>query len=159
HFPPGFSLALAALGRFGLEPGIGPRWLNAALLGATAGLVAYLALLYSRSRISALLAGLLAAGMTDMLGVYTMALSEPLYLFSSILALATLAAYLNGPRIGLLAATGLLGGIAFLDRFVGIALVASGTVALLIWAGPTIWTRLRAGFVFAVVSCAPMAAG
>ena len=87
HFPPAFPSVLAFFGFLGVDPVNAARWVNALLFGASAGLLGILAWRMTPS----LTAGLVLAGLfvlcADLLQVYAMAMSEPLFIFLSLMAI------------------------------------------------------------------------
>ena len=151
HFPPGFTLVLAALGRLGLDPLTGARVVNALALGAIVALVGLVVRWQTGSVPAALAGSVLAAAGVDLLALSGSALSEPLFILLALAGLVALAVYLDQPRPALLAGASALVAAAFLTRYVGIALVFAGAAALL-------WRRrwLAAG-VFGAATMAPVA--
>ena len=151
HFPPGFTVALAALGRLGLDPLTGARVVNALALGGIVLLIGLIVRARTDSVPAALVASVLAAAAVDLLALSGSALSEPLFLLLALGGLVALAAYLDHPRPALLAGASALVAAAFLTRYVGIALVAAGVAGL-------VWRRrwLAAGL-FGVATVAPVA--
>src|SRR5512141_1115463 len=87
HFPPAFPAVLAFFGTLGIDPLHAVRWVNALLFGASAFVLGILAWRMTPS----LTAGLVLAGLFvlsgDLLQVYTAAMSEPLFIFLSLLSL------------------------------------------------------------------------
>lgn len=152
HFPPLFTMLLAALGTLGLDPLDGARLVNAL---AFAGLVLLVGLVV-RSRTgsvsAALVASVLAVAAVDLLTYSASGLSEPLFILLGLASLVVLAAYLDRPSPALLAGASALVGAAFLTRYVGIALVMAG-VAILVWR-----RRWLAAALFGAVAVAPVAA-
>lgn len=142
HFPPGFSSVLAFFGLFGLDPLRGTRFVNALLFGINAGLLGILVWRMTPS----LTAGLVAAGLFiangDLLQVHTAAMSEPLFIFLSLLAFWTFDLYFELPPSSVgrgisgewwwLVACGAFAGMAYLTRYAGLALVATFLVAIVI---------------------------
>ncbi len=142
HFPPGFSSVLAFLGLFGLDPLRGTRFVNALLFGINAGLLGILIWRMTPS----LTAGLVAAGLFvtsgDMLPVHVAAMSEPLFIFLSLLSFWTFDLYFELPPSSVgrgisgewwwLVACGALAGMAYLTRYAGLALVVTYLVAIVI---------------------------
>lgn len=142
HFPPGFSSVLAFFGLFGLDPLRGTRFVNALLFGINAGLLGILVWRMTPS----LTAGLVIAGLFlvngDMLQLHAAAMSEPLFIFFSLLAFWTFDLYFELPPSSVgrgisgewwwLAACGALAGLAYLTRYAGLALAATFLVAILI---------------------------
>lgn len=142
HFPPGFSSVLAFFGLFGLDPLRGTRFVNALLFGINAGLLGILVWRMTPS----LTAGLVAAGLFvangDLLQVHTAAMSEPLFIFLSLLAFWAFDLYFELPPSSVgrgisgewwwLVACGAFAGMAYLTRYAGLALVATFLVAIVI---------------------------
>ena len=143
HFPPGFSSVLAFFGLFGLDPLRGTRFVNALLFGANAGLLGILAWRMTPSLTAGLVLAALFVGSGEMLQVHGFAMSEPLFIFFSLLSLWMFDIYFERPpsRFGwkgsgkgrwwlIFCAT--FTGMAYLTRYAGLALVAAFVVALFI---------------------------
>lgn len=133
HFPPAFSSLLAFIGLFGLDPLRGARFLNALLFGLNVVLVGILGWRMTR----ALVPGLLLAGLylvnDSLMRVHATALSEPLFIFLSLLAFWMFDLYIERDAHWLwLVSCGVLVGLAYLTRYAGLALLATFLVALLI---------------------------
>jgi hypothetical protein len=142
HFPPGFSSALAFFGLFGLDPLRGTRFVNALLFGVNAGLLGILVWRLSPSSLMAgIVIALLFVGSGDMLPVHSVAMSEPLFIFFSLMALWMFDIYFERPpsRFGWkgsgkgrwwLVFCAIFTSMAYLTRYAGLALVAAFVVAL-----------------------------
>lgn len=148
HFPPAFSSVLAFIGLFRLDPLRGARFLNALLFGLSIVLMGILGWRMTRS----LGPGLILAGLVlvndSLLSVYASALSEPLFIFLSLLAFWMFDLYLERDAHWLwLVACGILVGFAYLTRYAGLALVATFIVALFILHG-TWRKRLTSSAIF-----------
>jgi 4-amino-4-deoxy-L-arabinose transferase-like glycosyltransferase len=132
HFPPAFPAVLAFFGTLGIDPLHAVRWVNALLFGASAFVLGILAWRMTPS----LTAGLVLAGLFvlsgDLLQVYTAAMSEPLFIFLSLLAIWTFDLYYERDRHWWLGACAIFVGIAYLTRYSGLALIATFVAALLI---------------------------
>ena len=87
HFPPGFSSVLAFFGLFGLDPLRGARLVNALLFGLNAGLLGILAWGMTPSLTAGLVLSALFVANGEMLQVHAVAMSEPLFIFLSLLSL------------------------------------------------------------------------
>ncbi|GIV76497.1 MAG: hypothetical protein KatS3mg050_0891 [Litorilinea sp.] len=159
HFPPLYSLALALVGGLsGTDPWLSGRWLQAALLALSVLGVGGMAYgLARRSGRAALLAGLLWMTSPALLGLYLMAWSEALFLFLGLGGLALLALYLVHPSRRLLALAALAIGLAVVTRYAGLALVATGLVALWWLSEDSRLRRLTDGVFFALLSGLPLA--
>lgn len=152
HFPPLFTMVLAAIARLGPDPLTAARVVNAAAFAGIVLLVAFVVRSRTGSVPAALVASVLAAAAVDLLTYSASALSEPLFILLALAALVVLARWLHEPRPALLGWAGALVAAALLTRYVGIALVVAG-VAALVWR-----RRWVAAGVFGVASVAPVAA-
>ncbi len=129
RFPPGFPFALhlaLASGAGALEAA---RGLNAALLAANLALAAWLARRWSaRAPGAALAVVVLASAAVDALFVHATILSEPLFIFLTLLALAFLSSDAERPKAWKAAAAALAVGLSVLVRFAGVAWIPAGAL-------------------------------
>lgn len=142
HFPPGFPSALMFLGWFGLDPLRGARFLNALLFGLNAGLLGILAWRMTPSLVAGLVMAALFVLNGDLLQVHTFAMSEPLFIFLSLLSFWMFDLYFELPPSSVgrgvagewwwLAACGAFAGLAYLTRYAGLALAATFIVAIVV---------------------------
>ena len=131
HFPPGFSSALAVIGLFGLDPLRGARFLNAILFGFSTALLGILGWRMTRSLVAGLVLAALFVLNGSLLQVYTTAMSEPLFIFLSLLAFWMFDLYFERDTHWLwLVLCGVFVGAAYLTRYAGLALVATFLVVL-----------------------------
>jgi 4-amino-4-deoxy-L-arabinose transferase-like glycosyltransferase len=130
HYPPLLSLTLSGLGLLGLDPYRGARLLNILLLAANTGLIGFLGWRMTHSQTAAILLALLFAINAQLLRIHAYVLSEPLFLFFSLLSFLSFDFSLvthhasRFTRYSLLI-TGLCTGLAFLTRYSGLALIAT----------------------------------
>ena len=145
HFPPLYSLLLAGAGLTGLEL-LGAACLLALLLfGITIFLLGLSIYQLSRSFIFALFGALLLATSDVFLGVYSMALSEALFLTLMLAAFLALSRGLERPSLGWLVGAGLLLSLATLTRYAGASLYLTAILAIVLvgWTGKTLrWKAL-----------------
>lgn len=142
HFPPGYSSALSLIGLSGLDPLRGTRFLNALLFGFNAGLLAILAWRMTPSLTAGLVLAALFVANGEMLQVHAAAMSEPLFLFLSLLAFWMFDLYFERPPSSVgrgvagewwwLVACAVFTGMAYLTRYSGIALAATFLAAIVI---------------------------
>lgn len=142
HFPPGFSSVLAFLGLFGLDPLRGTRFVNALLFGINAALLGILVWRMTPSLTAGLVAAALFVVSGDLLQVHTAAMSEPLFIFLSLLSFWMFDLYFELPPSSVgrgisgewwwLVACGVFAGMAYLTRYAGLALVATFIVTICI---------------------------
>ncbi len=132
HFPPFFS-ALMALGASALSanPAAIGRWLVALLFGANVGIVGFLVWRWTASSALGVIAGIFALFSPVLLEQHLWAMSEPLYLMFLLGTLGLLVRWTSEYGRGLLFAAGLAAGLAYLTRYVGTALIATGVLFLL----------------------------
>lgn len=86
HFPPAFSGTLALIGLAGINPINGARLLNALLFGVNASLLGLLGWRMTKSSIAGIVLAALFIVNDSLLRVHAVAMSEPLFLFFSLLA-------------------------------------------------------------------------
>ncbi len=142
HFPPGFSSALAFFGLFGLDPLRGARFLNALLFGLNAGLLGVLAWRMTPSLSAGVIVAALFVANGDLLQVHAVAMSEPLFIFFSLLSFWMFDLYFERPpsTVGIgvagewwwLVACASFAGLAYLTRYAGLALAATFLVAIFV---------------------------
>ena len=152
-WPPLFPSLLAAFGLLGLSLRVGARWLNAGLFGATI-LLAGLAIRHvtSGSLRGSVFCAFLMAASVDLLRVYSQAGSDPLFIFLAILGLVLLGAHLEQPKPRRLIGAGIAVGLAFLARYPGAVVVATGVLGLLLLGRRGWQARLADTMVFAGLS-------
>ena len=102
HWPPGFSATLATLSLLlKIDPYRSARFLNILIFGANAGVLALLGYKLTHSRLAGIFLSLLFLSNTAFLRLHAQALSEPLYLFVSLLAfLSFYQAFENNHHMG-----------------------------------------------------------
>lgn len=141
HFPPLFSILLALLGLLGIELVTAARWLIALLFGVSILLVGLSTYRLSRSAPFALLGAFLLATSDLHLGVYVMALSEPLFLSLALGAYLLLDEYYQSKKRRWLILSGFFLSLALLTRYAGISLYLSSCLAILLFT-PTHGSKL-----------------
>jgi 4-amino-4-deoxy-L-arabinose transferase-like glycosyltransferase len=133
HFPPGFSSVLAFFGLLGIDPLRGARFVNALLFGLNAALLGILAWRMTPSLTSGLVLSALFVTNGEMLQVHAVAMSEPLFIFLSLMSIWMFDLYFERHHHWLwLIFCAMFVGAAYLTRYAGLALVGTFIVALLI---------------------------
>lgn len=150
HYPPLLSLTLSGFGLFSLDPYRGARLLNILLLAANTGLIGFLGWRMTRSQSAAILLALLFAANAQLLKIHAYVLSEPLFLFFSLLSFlffdfsirnsslitrhsSRFTRYWSLITDNWLLFTGFLTGLAFLARYSGLALAATFLAAIFLF--------------------------
>ena len=132
YFPPGFSLALSALGLFGLDLTEAARWLNILLFAALVWLAGYATWKFSKNFLPAVFVSLILLLSPVLIPVFSWAMSEPLALFCGFLSLVLISKYLNSSyKSFYLILSAAAGAAAFLTRYSAVAFIAAGVLALL----------------------------
>lgn len=166
HFPPAFSGTLALIGLAGIDPINGARLVNTLLFGINAALLGYLGWRMTKSSIAGILLAALFLANDSLLRVHAVAMSEPLFLFFSLLAFLSFDIALTSPGSDnfsrprnkfvatWLVITGLLTSLAYLTRYSGLALVATFVVALILLNDT--WKRRLASTAIYLAGFAPL---
>lgn len=156
-YPPLYPALLAVGSKFGLDPLVGARWLQAAMFGLTIlllGLAAWK--IAATTRWIAVAIVVLVLVSAAILPIYMMAWTEPLFLVLAFSALWVLAKYLTVQKRVYLFVSGALLGLAWLTRYAGAAYVATGMLGLLILLKRPFWLRVRDVAYLGVLATLPM---
>jgi hypothetical protein len=156
HFPPGFSGSLALVGLTGLDPLRGARFINALLFGLNATLLGLLGWRMTKSSIGGIVLVALFIANDSLLRVHAVAMSEPLFLFFSLVAFLFFSFYFEKIKPIWLLATGIVTSLAFLTRYSGLALVATFVVALFLLHDT--WKQRFTSILIFLASYAPLVA-
>jgi hypothetical protein len=97
HFPPAFSSVLAFFGLFGLDPLRGTRFVNALLFGLNTGLLGIIVWRMTPSLTAGIVIAVLFVTSGEMLQIHVTAMSEPLFIFLSLLAFWNFDLYFERP--------------------------------------------------------------
>jgi len=130
QYPPLYPSTIAAFGIIGFDPLIGSRWISALLFAVNATLVAYIIYRTTLSPGASLIGSFFALSSFPMVYIHSMAMSEPLFIFLVFLGFSFLALYLQGSRPWMLYLSALSIGLSCLTRYVGIAFLLTGPVAI-----------------------------
>ncbi|MFN2384831.1 MAG: ArnT family glycosyltransferase [Thermoanaerobaculia bacterium] len=158
RYPPAFPILLAAGGAIFGDTLVGARVLLALLFGANLFLVSLTAYRGGGRLPAAAFAGaLLFASSPDLLELHVAALSEPLFLCCSLLAVLFLARYLSQGRSALLIASGVFLALALTTRYAAIPLVFPMLLAIWTFGPDRVSRRVRDLFVLGVIGGTPFA--
>jgi 4-amino-4-deoxy-L-arabinose transferase-like glycosyltransferase len=138
HFPPMFSVLLAAFQWIGMDAIPAARIINAVLFALNIILVGLLIRRISGSDGFAWIGAGLFALSDSLITVHAYILSEPLFLFLSFLCLICLIQFFESAgslkrRVIWLAVAGLVAALSYLTRYVGGALLGAAVLALLLY--------------------------
>lgn len=147
NYPPMLSIAIAAVSLAGLEALQSVEALNIFLFGANIFLTGFILLQITRQPAFALLGALFFAVSEPLFRIHSFAMSEPLYLFLGFLSLIFLKNSLEHSGWGWPVAAGALAGLAFLTRYVGVALFGTALLSFLVLL-PAWKERIRSTLLF-----------
>jgi 4-amino-4-deoxy-L-arabinose transferase-like glycosyltransferase len=154
QWPPLFSILLAIQGMLGMDLLSGARALNIFLFGASILLAGTMVRSHPGTLWTAVLASFMMLTSTTLLGVHSMAWSEPLFIFFGFLGLFLLELYLSrDSKAWLLAASAGSIALAFLARYAGASLVATGIIGIFLFHRGSNTRKILDCILFAAVSC------
>jgi len=136
HFPPLLSILLAGMGLAGMDLLVSARVLITLLFGIDILLVGLSVYRISHSIGFACLGAILLAVSDLHLGVYSFALSEPLFLTLMLAAYLLLSLTFDHPHWSWPLLTGLLLSLAYLTRYAGVSLVITSALVLVMLRPP-----------------------
>lgn len=155
-FPPGFSVALAGLGLINVPVFDAGRFLNAVLFGLNTALVGWLLFRATRSGLLAILGSWMFMYARNIVQIHSWVMSEPLFIFLSLMTVVLLDLYLQRGKLALLILASLVIGYAGLTRYVGLSLVPAACLTIL-WLNPKKSVKgWRDVLIVGVVSLAPV---
>lgn len=156
QYPPLFPTVLAGLGLLGVDPVDGSRWLNAILFAGNIALAGLWVWAATRSLEFSLSSTLLVMTSFPMVQIHSMAWSEPLFIFLALLGLLFLALYIQEPNGLTLVAACATASLALLTRYAGVALTATGVMAMLLLGKRLGSQRILDIALFGALSCLPV---
>lgn len=132
-FPPGFSLSMSAIGLTGMAPLDASRYLNSFLFGANIFLVGLILLKLTRSIPISLSGSLITLTFISLVKIHSWVMSEPLFIFLTLLSLLSFIYYWEKGNWVALILTGFLIGLSTITRYIGLVLplVISGAILFL----------------------------
>lgn len=157
HFPPLYPFLLALTSFLtGSSTVDAARLLAALAFGCHIFGAGWVVHRYTKSFWAGLFAGVFLLASPILLGVHWMAMSEPAYLVLQLSMLAVLTVYVAGQKRWALVAAAVLAGLAYLTRYVGIALIGAGGVALLFLGQRSYRQKLKDALLFGLISALPI---
>jgi len=156
HWPPLYPIVLSIIKFFGLNLMNGARFLNIFLFGINIFLISYIVKDYTKSTLLSLFTAIIMLSSDVMLNIHTNIEAEPIFLFTGFLGLFLLVKYLDKKKISLLIISAFFISLAFLSRYIGIALVMAGTVGILFFNNENIKKKIIKSVIFIIISCLPI---
>ena len=154
-FAPFLSAVLAGMGVLGVDMYAGARILNVVLFGLNILLVGAMIYRFAGSLAAAALGGLLFLSAPNVLEAHGWLMTEALFVFLTLLSMASLLQFLDAGRPGLLLLSCALAGAASITRYIGLSLAPAGALAVLAMGRGPWRTRLAQAFGFAALAVLP----
>ncbi len=155
HWPPGFPGMLALIGWvMKIDPVRAARAINGVIFGLNSIMMALLAWRMTGSRLAGILASTLFILNASLLEIHVNAMSEPLYIFLTLLAFLALDLYLDKKKIPWLIISGVLVGLAYLSRYAAVSLLAVMVVILFIFNDQ--WKKRITDAIVLLISALPL---
>jgi hypothetical protein len=155
--PPLFPMAIAVIGSFGIAPLEAARWLSICLLGMNVFITGVIIYKNTDKNVGLSLFGsFLVLTSLQIIRVHSMAWTEPLFILLSVTGLSVLGSYVRTLKLSSLIFSACLISLAFLDRYVGITLVATGFVSVFWFKERSLNENIRNTAVFVTISCLPI---
>lgn len=153
--PPFYSLVIGGLEWLHVPELESLRWLNIVLMTASVFLLGAFLYRSSRSYLVGLGGMLWMLVSPQILDAFSSAMSEPLFIFLEVLGLFLLAQFLEKPRRGLLWSAAAVFGLAFLTRYIGIALILAAGLSILLFSAGGWKRRLSTALGFGAAAVLP----
>jgi len=158
HFPPLYSLFIAATNLLSNNFVQAARILNSSLFGMNVGLIALAVYLTAgRNFLTSTFAGFFFLSSASFWGLHAEAQSEPLFIAFSLACIILLYLYNYRPKLSLLIASSLSLGFALLTRYVGVAFLPAIIIIVFFSGGDrNLGRRFRDAFICLLLTCAPL---
>ena len=157
HFPPMYSITLALFEIIGLDGVISAKYLNAFLFGFSVFLVGYLIKQTTKSVSFILFGSTLLAISAIFAELYSLAMSEALFLSLTLLGFVFLNKYFFWNNWLYLIIASIILGVSALTRYVGIVNIFTGmAVVLIINRDLKLYRRIVSAFILLFISIAPI---
>ncbi len=155
HFPPVYSVLIAAISATGIAPTDGARYLNSLLFAANIMLVGFLIFKVTKSMVAMILGALLIMVSISLIETHSWVMSEPLYIFLSLAIVHLLALGISTGRRGMIMAASVLTAAAIMTRYAGFSLLAAGAVSIAVLGPRPVAWRLVSAISFSLPALVP----
>ena len=155
-FPPLYSVVLAGVGLTKMDLFEGARILNAILFGGSVFLTSLLLFRFTKSLGASIIGSALILTSLSLVKIYSMVMTEPLFIFLMLLAILTLVRYLDTQKIYLLLISGSMVSLSIMTRYVGLGLLGAGGLSILLLSRTHWKRRILDCIVYAGLTIAPL---
>lgn len=129
-FPPLYPIILGGINLIGIDPVIGVRWLNAFLFAGSIFLTGIILKNITNKNWPVIVGTLFFISYKNTLLLFSMALSEPVFIFLIELSFLFILLYISGPRISILLFWSIITGLTILTRYAGMFLILLGILVI-----------------------------
>jgi hypothetical protein len=155
HFPPLYSLGIATFMTTGLSALQAATWMAAILMGLNVFTAGFLVFHFSQSKVLSILAAVALAVSGVFINLHLVALSEPLFIWLVMCGIGALGVYFEKLSLGTLLAAAFFAALALLTRYAGIAVIATGFLAIALIEKSPIRKRMAHFLTYLAVSLIP----
>jgi 4-amino-4-deoxy-L-arabinose transferase-like glycosyltransferase len=156
QYPPGYPALIAAFAWLGFDALDAARWVSIFFAIANSSLIAAIVHRATRSKGATIVAVLLSFTAFPLVYVNSQALSEPPFIFLTLVGFCCLARYLRAAHLPALYGFALCVGVSCLVRYVGIAFGLTGA-AVILFHGQGSWRKCFAhATIFSAISALPL---
>ena len=154
-YPPFYSITLAGLSVMGLPLIVIARFFNALLLGIIIFLIGWLVYQLTHSPITSIIASCFILLSFDYLFIFTWAMSEPLYIFLSVVSFCLFYQYHKHRKPIYSYLMVFFAGLSVITRYIGISLVAAMCLWVLIFEQKKIKSRILDVIILILIGILP----
>lgn len=155
HFPPVYSGVIAAISATGMASIDGARYLNSLLFAANILLVGLIIFKTTRSMVAMILGALLIMASVSLIEIHSWIMSEPLYIFLSLVVVHLLALGISSGRRGMIMIASVLTAAAILTRYAGFSMLAAGAICIVVLGSRPLAWRLISAVSFSLPALVP----
>ncbi|MDH3973444.1 MAG: hypothetical protein OEV42_04105 [Deltaproteobacteria bacterium] len=157
HFPPLYPLLLSVTGFFNMDPRLGAKGLHILLfsLNILALFLAMVSMNRERALLPPLLGALIILGSPLSINVFSMAMTESLFILLLIPGFALLYRHLHSPALWTIIAPAALFSLAFLTRYAALPFILCALISLWIFSKGEKKEKLKDIFTFSFISFFP----
>lgn len=155
HYPPLYPATLAGLATLGIEPLQAARWAGLLIAAGNIVVLAFATYRFTGSRAASTAACFVMALSVDILFLNTAVWSDAEFILCVVSSLLCLTIYFEGRGYGYLVAGALVAALAWLTRYVGGTLIATGIVGVATFGPGRVRRRVLDAALFGVLASAP----
>jgi hypothetical protein len=156
HFPPLYPLFLAFMMVIGLPDAMAATGLTVLLFGLNIFTAGFLVYRFSQSLLLSILTAIALAVSESFVSLHLLALSEPLFIWLMMSSMGILGMYFEKPKRNFLVTAAIVSGLAVITRYIGLAIIATGLLALVFIEKTSFRTRIINVLTYLSVSLLPL---